>query len=48
MKQRDRKKALYRQGWNAKLAEVIGLVRRIAAKLPEHIEFDEYHSSNAQ
>jgi len=44
MKQRMRKKPLYRRLRKAKLAEVLGLMKKIAATLPAPpIDPDEYH-----
>jgi len=44
MKQRMRKRRLYRQVREAKLTEMLGLMKKIAAKLPTPpIDPDEYH-----
>lgn len=44
MKQRMRKRPLYRLVREAKLAEMLGLVKKIAATLPAPpVHYDEYH-----
>ena len=41
----SRKKPLYRQVWEGKLAEMFGLMRKIAANLQPHVDHDEYHQT---
>jgi len=44
MKQRNRKKPLYRRILEAQLAEIVGLMKSIAVTLPEPAtDHDEYH-----